>query len=219
MAGGRQIVNASRLDLVPCPSCHGTTRRPVVHQSPSVVTPVQWRGKTQSCLACRTYGGKVEAWRVCPGCGNWKDSCTCTAGARNVTIVHRVVAETRADPPPPAPPASESGGVVMVAGSELDSDPADGVTPIPPARQAADPADRYVGLGEAEVSAAPASGASNQETVRSLSNSRPSKRARRIRAAGVAPICPFGLSGCKLERQGNRFWFCPRCCYAARGGG
>jgi hypothetical protein len=82
-------VNTERIELVPCPSCRGSTRRPLTHMTVAMIEPLAYRGKTQPCLSCKEHRGQVEAWRVCPTCGHWRDSCTCAPERGRIVMVGR----------------------------------------------------------------------------------------------------------------------------------
>jgi hypothetical protein len=77
------VIARPRADLATCPTCEGTGSRTVTCGDLGKHGLPEWSDKSQPCLACRATG-QVEAWRVCSGCGAWRDSCTCPARGTRV---------------------------------------------------------------------------------------------------------------------------------------
>lgn len=99
-------MNAEQIATVPCPSCKGSGHLPIVHQTPGTFVPSPWLGKTRRCLSCKARG-EVEAWRVCAGCGNWRDGCMCRPTVEIVKLERVRVEVTRAEATPVALPLGE----------------------------------------------------------------------------------------------------------------
>jgi hypothetical protein len=59
-----------------CPTCEGSGYRRIVEGR---------KIKDSPCLACQRTG-QVDARRVCPKCGHWRDMCRCNIGWGNVEV-------------------------------------------------------------------------------------------------------------------------------------
>lgn len=191
-------MNAEQIATAPCPSCKGSGHLPIVHQLPGCHVPAPWRGKTRRCLSCKARG-EVEAWRVCAGCGNWRDGCMCRPTVEIVKLERVRVEVTRAEATPVRDEESsvEATPVALPLGEPLPL----GLAPSPlGAAQGA----RDKPMPEQEAVSYPPPPSRRQIKGRAASRA----------AQSAPPTCPWGLSTCALADQGEGFYFCSGCCFA-----
>src|SRR4051794_25085430 len=85
-------------DLVPCPACDGQGYQEVEYSNSFFRIAGRFKKLQRPCFSCLKQG-KVEASRVCQGCGKFISGCLCTIVWRNVTVEQLKVVEVWKDVP------------------------------------------------------------------------------------------------------------------------